>query len=123
MKPIHTDRAPAAIGPYSQGITAGDFLFTSGQIGLTPAGDLVEDNIAAQAEQALKNLQAIAQAAGTDLSKTVKSTCFITDMNNFAAFNTVYSKYITTSPARSFVAVRSLPKDALCEIELVISLK
>lgn len=123
MEKMNTTNAPAAIGPYSQGITAGDFLFTSGQIGLTPAGDLVEDNIAVQAEQALKNLQAIAQAAGTDLSKTVKSTCFITDMNNFAAFNTVYSKYITTSPARSCVAVRSLPKDALCEIEFVISLK
>lgn len=124
MKKIHTNNAPAAIGPYSQAIACGDFLFTSGQIGLNPEnGEVVSGGIKAQAEQALKNLLAIIEEAGSDASKVVKTTCFLADMADFAAFNEVYAQYIPNAPARSCVAVRELPKAVLCEVEAVVYLK
>ena len=124
MKKIHTNNAPAAIGPYSQAIACGDFLFTSGQIGLNPEnGEVVSGGIKAQAEQALKNLLAIIEEAGSDASKVVKTTCFLADMADFATFNEVYAQYIPNAPARSCVAVRELPKAVLCEVEAVVYLK
>ena len=124
MKKIHTNNAPAAIGPYSQAIACGDFLFTSGQIGLDPeTGAVVEGGIKEQAERALKNLLAIIEEAGSDASKIVKTTCFLADMADFAAFNEVYAAYIPNAPARSCVAVRELPKSLLCEVEAIVSLK
>lgn len=124
MKKIHTNNAPAAIGPYSQAIACGDFLFTSGQIGLNPEnGEVVSGGIKAQAEQAMKNLLAIIEEAGSDASKVVKTTCFLADMADFAAFNEVYAQYIPNAPARSCVAVRELPKAVLCEVEAVVYLK
>lgn len=124
MKKIHTSKAPAAIGPYSQAIACGDFLFTSGQIGLNPeTGEVVDGGIKEQAEQALSNLLAIIEEAGSDASKIVKTTCFLADMADFAAFNEVYAAHIPNAPARSCVAVRELPKSLLCEIEAIVSLK
>ena len=124
MKKIHTNNAPAAIGPYSQAIACGDFLFTSGQIGLDPAtGAVVEGGIKEQAERALQNLLAIIEEAGTSADKIVKTTCFLADMADFAAFNEVYAAYIPNAPARSCVAVRELPKSLLCEVEAIVSLK
>ena len=124
MKKIHTNNAPAAIGPYSQAIACGDFLFTSGQIGLDPAtGAVVEGGIKEQAERALQNLLAIIEEAGTSADKIVKTTCFLPDMADFAAFNEVYAAYIPNAPARSCVAVRELPKSLLCEVEAIVSLK
>ena len=124
MKKIHTNNAPAAIGPYSQAIACGDFLFTSGQIGLDPeTGAVVEGGIKEQAERALKNLLAIIEEAGSDASNIVKTTCFLADMADFAAFNEVYAAYIPNAPARSCVAVRELPKSLLCEVEAIVSLK
>jgi len=124
MKKIHTNNAPAAIGPYSQAIACGDFLFTSGQIGLNPEnGEVVAGGIKEQAEQALKNLLAIIEEAGSDATKIVKTTCFLADMADFAAFNEVYAAYIPNAPARSCVAVRELPKSLLCEVEAIVSLK
>ena len=120
MKQIHTDRAPAAVGPYSQAYTAGDFLFASGQIALDPdTGAAVAGDVTAQAEQVMKNLAAVLEAAGTDFSRVVKTTCFLADMADFAAFNAVYERYFTSRPARSCVAVRELPKGMLCEVELI----
>ena len=119
MKKISTDRAPAAIGPYSQAIVAGDFVFASGQIPINPASGAVEaEGIEAQAEQAIKNAGEILAAAGTDYAHVVKTTCFLADMNDFAAFNAVYEKYFTEKPARSCVAVKTLPKNVLCEVEV-----
>ena len=124
MKKIHTNNAPAAIGPYSQAIACGDFLFTSGQIGLDPeTGAVVEGGIKEQAERALQNLIAIIEEAGSTADKIVKTTCFLADMADFAAFNEVYAAYIPNAPARSCVAVRELPKSLLCEVEAIVSLK
>ena len=120
LEKVSTADAPAAIGPYSQAIKAGGFVFTSGQIALDPAtGNLVGQDIAEQAEQVMKNLAAVLKAAGSSFENVVKTTCFLNDMADFAAFNQVYSKYITTAPARSCVAVRELPKGALVEVEAV----
>ena len=120
MKKIETANAPAAIGPYSQGFITGGMLYTSGQIPLDPAtGEVVGTEITAQAEQVCKNLGALLKAAGTSYDKVVKTTCFLADMNDFAAFNGVYAKYFTGCPARSCVAVKTLPKNVLCEIELI----
>lgn len=120
LEKVSTADAPAAIGPYSQDIKAGGFVFTSGQIALDPAtGNLVGQDITEQAEQVMKNLAAVLKAAGSSFENVVKTTCFLNDMADFAAFNQVYSKYITTAPARSCVAVRELPKGALVEVEAV----
>lgn len=120
MKKISTDKAPAAIGPYSQGIVAGDFLFASGQIPLDPAtGEIVGTAITEQAEQAIRNVGAILAGAGADYTKVVKTTCFLADMADFGAFNGVYEKYFTGKPARSCVAVKELPKGVLCEVEVI----
>ena len=118
-----TPNAPSAIGPYSQAVAANGFLFTSGQVGLVPeTGAVAGDTIEAQAEQACRNVQAILEASGTGLDRVVKTTCFLADMNDFAAFNAVYAKYFVSKPARSCVAVRTLPKGMLCEIEAVAAL-
>lgn len=123
MNYIKTDKAPGAIGPYSQAITANGFLFTSGQIPINPAtGNVDAVTIAEQAHQSCKNLAAVCEAAGTSLDKAVKTTCFLADMSDFAAFNEVYAQYFTCNPARSCVAVKALPKGVLCEIELVAEL-
>ena len=116
---ISTNKAPGAIGPYSQGWVVGDFVYTSGQIPVDPASGEVPAGIAAQAEQSCKNVAAILEAAGTTLEGVVKTTCFLADMGDFAAFNEVYAKYFTSNPARSCVAVKDLPKGVLCEIEAV----
>lgn len=120
MKTIFTEKAPAAIGPYCQAKTAGGFLFTSGQIPIAPeSGEVVAGGIEAQTEQVCKYLAAVLAAAGTDFEKVIKTTCFLSDMGNFAAFNSVYEKYFTEKPARSCVAVKALPKNVLVEIELI----
>ncbi|MBR4889294.1 MAG: RidA family protein [Clostridia bacterium] len=120
MKKITTTNAPAAIGPYSQGFVTGNLFYTSGQIPLDPVtGDVVGDEITAQAEQVCKNLGALLEAAGTNFENVVKTTCFLADMGDFAAFNGVYAKYFTGCPARSCVAVKTLPKNVLCEIEVI----
>lgn len=121
MKKIETAKAPGAIGPYSQGMVSGGLVFTSGQIPLDPAtGEIVGSAIEAQSEQALKNLQAVLEAGGAALSSVIKTTCFLSDMGNFAAFNGVYAKYFTGDcPARSCVAVKTLPKGVLVEVEAI----
>lgn len=120
MKVISTTNAPAAIGPYSQAIQAGDFLYASGQIPINPAtGNVEAEGIEAQATQSIKNVGEILKAAGTDYEHVVKTTCFLADMNDFAAFNAVYEKYFTGKPARSCVAVKQLPKNVLCEVEVI----
>ena len=119
MKKIETVNAPAAIGPYSQGYAVNGFVFTSGQIPVDPATGNIPQGIEAQAEQSCRNVQAILEAAGTDLSKVIKTTCFLADMDDFAAFNQVYAKFFTMRPARSCVAVKTLPKNVLCEIEAI----
>ena len=117
---ISTDKAPKAIGPYSQAILCGGMLYTSGQIALSPeSGELVGTNIAEQTEQIMKNLSAVLAEAGTSFDNVVKTTCFLADIADFAAFNEVYGKYITSAPARSCVAVKSLPKGALAEVEVI----
>lgn len=117
---IHTEKAPAAVGPYSQAIVTGGMVYTSGQIALDPvSGQLVGNTIEEQAEQVMKNLTAILEAAGTKTENAVKTLCFLTDINDFAAFNEVYSKYFTEKPARSCVGVQALPKGALCEVEVI----
>lgn len=117
---ISTTKAPAAIGPYSQAIRAGEFLFASGQIPINPETGAVEaEGIEAQTEQVMKNIGAILAEAGTDYEHVVKATCFLDDMGDFAAFNGVYEKYFTGKPARSCVAVKKLPKDVLCEVEVI----
>ena len=121
---IETAHAPAAIGPYSQAMVINGMLYTSGQIGLDPEKGRVAGNcIEVQAEQCCKNLGAILEAAGTDFMHVVKTTCFLADMNDFAAFNTVYEKYFISKPARSCVAVRELPRQLLCEIEAIAVLE
>ena len=119
MKVISTTKAPGAIGPYSQAYEADGFVFTSGQIPINPETGLIPEGISAQAEQSCKNIGAILEAAGTDFSKVIKTTCFLADMGDFAAFNEVYAKFFTSKPARSCVAVKTLPKNVLCEVEAV----
>lgn len=120
MNKVHTDNAPAAIGSYSQAMVVGNLVYTSGQIPLDPAtGNLVGENVTQQAHQVCKNLQAVLEAAGSSLENVVKTTCFLADMADFAAFNAVYAEYFTGHPARSCVAVKALPKGALVEVEAV----
>ena len=117
---IHTNDAPEAIGPYSQAVRVGDFVFTSGQIALVPESGSVEaTDIAGQTEQVMKNLSAVLKAAGSSLEKAVKTTCFLADMNDFATFNNIYGKYFTSKPARSCVAAKQLPKNVLVEVEVI----
>ena len=117
---VATDKAPSAIGPYSQAIICGDMVFTSGQIPINPASGNVEaTTIEEQAKQVMKNLGAVLEAAGSSFEKAVKTTCFLADMNDFATFNAVYAEYFTTKPARSCVAVKTLPKNVLVEVEVI----
>ena len=119
MTVISTENAPAAIGPYSQGMIVGSLVFCSGQIPVDPATGAIPEGIAAQAERSCKNVSAVLEAAGSDLGKVVKTTCFLADMGDFAVFNEVYAKYFVSKPARSCVAVKTLPKNVLCEIEAI----
>ena len=120
IKKISTDKAPKAIGPYSQAVLCGGMLYTSGQIALSPeSGELVGENIAEQTEQIMKNLSAVLEKAGTSFDNVVKTTCFLADIADFAVCNEIYGKYITSAPARSCVAVKSLPKGALAEVEVI----
>lgn len=120
MITVATDKAPAAIGPYTQGKVVNGMLFTSGQVALLPgSGEVAGTTIEEQAEQSCRNIGAILEAAGTDFSKVVKTTCFLADMKDFAVFNGIYEKYFISKPARSCVAVKELPKQVLCEIETV----
>ena len=117
---VHTDKAPAAIGPYSQAIIAGGTVYTSGQIAINPeTGDLVGGGIAEQTEQIMKNWGEVLARAGSSFDKAVKTTCFLADIADFAVFNEIYGKYFSSKPARSCVAVRSLPKGALAEVEVI----
>lgn len=117
---VKTNQAPAAIGPYSQGVVVGDLVFTSGQIPLDPeSGVMVGENIAEQTHRVCKNLKAVLEAAGASLESAIKTVCFLSDMNDFAAFNEVYATYFVNKPARSCVAVKSLPKGALVEVEVI----
>lgn len=120
MKVVYTDKAPAAIGPYSQAIILNGVLFTSGQIPVDPAtGEINGDIIETQAEQVMKNLGEVLKEAGSSFEKAVKTTCFLADMGDFAKFNEVYAKYFVNKPARSCVAVKTLPKNVLCEVEVI----
>lgn len=120
MKKINTDKAAPAIGPYSQGVITGSLLFTSGQIPIDPVTGTIPEGIDAQTHQSIQNLKAIAESAGTDLTKAVKTTCFLADMNDFAKFNEIYETYFIGKPARSCVAVKTLPKGVLVEVEAII---
>ncbi len=122
MQVIATNRAPAAIGPYSQGIVSGNTVYVSGQIPVDPATGAVADGIEAQANQSCKNVAAVLEAGGSSLEKVVKTTCFLADMNDFAAFNEVYAQYFVSKPARACVAAKALPKGVLCEIEAIAEL-
>ena len=123
MEKVYTKNAPDAIGPYSQAIKTGNLLFTSGQIAIVPETSQVEaSDIEGQTEQVCKNLSALLEASGTSMEKVIKTTCFLTDMNDFAAFNGVYGKYFTSKPARSCVAVKTLPKNVLVEVEVIAEL-
>ncbi|MBP3434304.1 MAG: RidA family protein [Clostridia bacterium] len=123
MKKVSTEKAPAAIGPYSQAIVCGELVFTSGQIPINPAtGNVETATIAEQTEQVMKNLGEVLSAAGSSFEKAVKTTCFLADIGDFAAFNEVYAKYFTTKPARSCVAVKDLPKGVKVEVEVVAAL-
>ena len=120
MKQVYTEQAPAALGPYSQAYKANGFVFISGQGGIEPAqGALVEGGVEAQTLQAMKNIEAILKEAGTDFSKVVKTTCFLADMGDFAKFNAIYAEYFTSKPARSCVAVKTLPANFLVEVEVI----
>ena len=120
LKKVATDKAPAAIGPYSQAIVHGGLVFTSGQIPIDPkSGNIEAKDIAAQTEQVMKNLGEVLKAGGSSFDKAVKTTCFLADIGDFAAFNEVYAKYFTGKPARSCVAVKDLPKGVLCEVEVI----
>ena len=120
MKKIYIDNAPAAIGPYSQAIVHGDLVFTSGQIPIDPTtGNVDAQGITAQTEQVMHNLEAVLITAGSSFDKAIKTTCFLSDMGDFAEFNEVYAKYFTEKPARSCVAVKSLPKGVLVEVEVI----
>lgn len=122
MKVISTPNAPAAIGPYAQGYIANGMVFTSGQLPVDPAAGTMPEGIAAQAEQSCKNVGAVLAAGGTGLGSVIKTTCFLADMNDFAAFNEVYARYFIGNPARSCVAVKTLPKNVLCEVEVIADL-
>ena len=123
MKTIYTEKAPAAVGPYSQAVVINGLVYTSGQIALNPGtGELVGTTIEEQAEQVMKNLVAILEAAGTKPENAVKTLCFLTDINDFAAFNAVYARYFTEKPARSCVGIQSLPKGAICEVEVIATI-
>ena len=120
MDVIHSPNAPAALGPYSQAMRVGSLVYTSGQIGIDPtAGKITATTVEGQTEQVCKNLAAVLAAAGTDLTRVVKTTCFLADIADFAAFNEVYARHFTGKPARSCFAVKALPADALCEIEVI----
>lgn len=120
MIKIHTEKAPAAVGPYSQAIVSNGMVYTSGQIAINPATNTVEAvTIQEQTEQIMKNLGAVLETAGSSFEKAVKTTCFLADMNDFAAFNEIYGKYFTSLPARSCVAVKALPKGVLAEVEVI----
>lgn len=119
MKVIATEKAPGAIGPYSQGFLTNGFVYTSGQIPVNPADGTIPEGIAAQAEQSCKNVGAILEAGGSGFDKVVKTTCFLADIADFAAFNEIYAKFFTSKPARSCVAVKDLPKGVLCEVEAI----
>lgn len=123
MEKVYTDKAPSAIGPYSQAVKVGGLVFTSGQIAIDPKSGKVEaTDICGQTEQVCKNLSEVLKAAGSDIGKAVKTTCFLADMADFAAFNEVYGRYFTSKPARSCVAVKQLPKNVLCEVEVTAEL-
>ena len=122
MIQIATENAPAAIGPYCQATVHNGFVFTSGQIPLDPATGAIPEGITAQAEQSCRNVAAVLAAAGSDATRVIKTTCFIADMADFAAFNEVYARYFTGKPARSCCAVKTLPKNVLCEIEAIAEL-
>lgn len=120
LKKIATNKAPGAIGPYSQAVVCGNMLYTSGQIGLDPdKGAMVENDIRVQTERVMKNLKAVLEEAGTSFDNVVKTTCFLANISDFAVFNEVYGSYITSAPARSCVAVKDLPKGALVEVEVI----
>ena len=124
MKKISTDKAPAAIGPYSQAVITENLLFSSGQIALDPeTGVVIGETIEEQTEQVMKNLRAILEEAGLSYADVVKTVCFLTNMNDFGAFNEIYGKYFTEKPARSCVAVKTLPKGVLCEVEVIAEIK
>ena len=124
LNKISTDKAPGAIGPYSQAIVCGNMLYTSGQIPINPqTGNIEATDITSQTEQVMKNLGAVLEAAGTSFENVVKTTCFLDEITDFAAFNEVYAKYFVSKPARSCVAVKDLPKGALCEVELIAVIK
>lgn len=123
MKVVSTDKAPAAIGPYSQAMVVNNMMFTSGQIPLDPVtGEVVGTTAAEQAEQVMKNIAALLEDQNVTFANVVKTTCFLADMSDFAVFNEVYAKYFTGKPARSCVAVKQLPKSVLCEVELIVDL-
>ncbi len=120
MKKIHTDQAPAAVGPYSQAVAANGMVYLSGQIPINPAdGTIVEGGIREQTEQVMKNLKAVLEASGSGFEQVIKTTCFLSDINNFGPFNEVYAEYFTNKPARSCVAVRDIPKGVLVEVECI----
>ena len=119
MTVLETTKAPGAIGPYSQGYVVNGFVYTSGQIPVDPVSGQIPEGIAAQADQSCRNVGAILEAAGSGFGKVIKTTCFLADMGDFAAFNEVYAKYFVSKPARSCVAVKTLPKGVLCEIEAI----
>ena len=123
LKTIYTPKAPAEIGPYSQAVVCGDMLFTSGQIPVNPeTGEIAGETISEQAEQVMKNIGAVLEEAGTNFENAVKTTCFLADMGDFQVFNEVYAKYFVNKPARSCVAVKTLPKNVLCEVEVIAKL-
>lgn len=119
MKVVATKNAPAALGPYSQGYVHGGIFYSAGQLGLDPVSGELAEGIEGQADQACRNVGAVLEEAGTSFDKVLKTTCFLADMGDFAAFNEVYAKYFSSKPARSCVAVKTLPKNALCEIEVI----
>ena len=120
IRKVHTDNAPAAIGPYSQAVVAGELIFTSGQIALNPETGLLEGaTVTEQTHRVCRNLQAVLAAAGSSLKHTIKTVCYLSDMADFAAFNEVYAQYFTEKPARSCVAAKALPKGALVEVEVI----
>lgn len=122
MEKVSTNNAPAAIGPYSQAVKTGNLVFCSGQIPVDPATGNIAETIREQAEQSCKNVKALVEAAGSSMDKVVKTTCFLSDINDFAAFNEVYAKYFISNPARSCVAVKDIPKGVKCEIEAIAEL-
>ena len=123
MQAIQTNAAPAAIGPYSQAMISGNLVYTSGQIALSPEnGEIIGSTISEQTEQVCKNLKALLEASGTSIEKVIKATCFLADMGDFAAFNEVYAKYLTSKPARSTIAAKGLPRNVLVEVEVIAEL-